>query len=43
MTTSPRTGSAPMEEEHPAPNPPGAEDLEEEGLALDALPAAWTA
>ncbi|MEV5926541.1 hypothetical protein ACPCSG_16180 [Streptomyces cellulosae] len=45
MTTSPRTGSAPMEEEPPAPAPPGAEeDLEEEeGLSLDALPSAWTA
>ncbi|MGA5796475.1 hypothetical protein ACPC27_27800 [Streptomyces cellulosae] len=44
MTTSPRTGSAPMEEEPPVPVPPGAEeDLEEEGLSLDALPSAWTA
>lgn len=28
----------------PVPAPPGAEeDLEEEGLSLDALPSAWTA
>ncbi|MEU0041910.1 MULTISPECIES: hypothetical protein [Streptomyces] len=55
MTISPPTGptrpqpsqEAPVQEgpaaPEDAPAPPLAEDPEEEGLSLDALPPAWTA
>ncbi len=55
MTNSPPTGltrpqpsqEAPVQEgpaaPEDAPAPPDAEEPEEEGLSLDALPPAWTA